>query len=219
MAVVNGYASAQELRDHFGDAGNKLTLALLERAINATSRAIDKFTGRRFWQDAVAVARVYRPQDAYEVFVDDISTSTGLIIKTDTTGDGTYDTTWAAADYQLEPLNADLGDAAFAWESVAAVDDKTFPISAGDGTLDTRGRVRRPVRRPSLQVTARFGWSAVPDDVNEACILRAAAIFKRKEAIWGVAGFGRFGEIRITRKDPDVMDLLAPFRRITTPDV
>lgn len=208
MAVVNGYASLAQLREHYADTTN-LTAALLERAINAASRAIDRYCGRRFWLDAAVTTRVYRPQDPYEVEIDDIGTSTGVIIKTDTTGDATWATTWDAADYQLEPLNSEVvaaGDTVtpYAWWRIAAIDDKTFPVVTS--------------RRTTLQITAKFGWSSVPVDVEEACILQAASLFKRKEAVFGVAGFGEFGAVRITRRDPDVVELLDPFVRVTKPD-
>ncbi|HEY9414189.1 MAG TPA: hypothetical protein VIQ30_05480 [Pseudonocardia sp.] len=199
MAVTNGYCTTAELREHFRDTGSELTTELLERAINATSRAIDRHCGRRFWQDSAVQAKVYRADDAYELDVDDISTTTGLIIATDTTGDGSYATTWAPSDYQLEPLNADTESTAHAWWRVVAIDGELFPVSA---------------RRATVRVTARFGWSAVPDMVTEACILRAAALFKRKEAVFGIAGLNGFGEVRITRRDPDVMELLHPFIKI-----
>lgn len=199
MTVTNGYCTVAQLRTHFGDDSSLLTEALLERAINATSRAIDKFCGRRFWQDSAVQAKVYRCDDGYEADVDDISTSTGLIIATDTTGDGTYATTWASTDYQLEPLNASTESTAYAWWRITAIGNYTFPIHA---------------RRTSLRVTAKFGWSAIPDAVEEACILRAASIFKRREATFGVAGFGEFGVVRIGRSDPDVMALLGDFIKI-----
>jgi hypothetical protein len=199
VAVTNGYCSVAQLREHFGDGSNLLTTALLERAINATSRAIDKFCGRRFWVDSAVQNKVYRCDDGYEAEVDDISTTTGLVIATDTTGDGTYATTWASTDYQLEPLNANTESTAHAWWRIVAVDDYTFPIHA---------------YRTTLRVTAKFGWSAVPDEVEEACILRAASIFKRREATFGVAGFGEFGVVRIGRRDPDVVDLLNNFIKI-----
>lgn len=209
MTLVNAYATVAQLRVHLGDTGAGLTEALLERALNATSRAIDKHCGRRFWVDAAVVAREYRPSDAGVVFVDDISTRTGVIVKTDTTGDGTFATTWDADDFDLEPRNADVvasgstGDAYSFWQ-ITAIDDKTFPLSS---------------RRATLQVTAKFGWSAVPVDVEEACILKAASLFKRKDAPFGVAGFDTFGAVRITRRDPDVLELLQGFVRFTRPEV
>jgi hypothetical protein len=199
MAVTAGYCTVAQLREHFGDEGNNLTAALLERAINATSRAIDTYTGRRFWQDAAVQSKVYRCDDGYEAEVDDISTTTGLIVASDTTGDGSYATTWASSDYQLETLNADTESAAHAWWRIVAVGNNLFPIHA---------------RRTTLRVTAKFGWSEIPPAVEEACILRAANLFKRKEATFGVAGFGEFGVVRIGRNDPDVVALLGDFIKI-----
>lgn len=199
MAVTAGYCTVAQLRTHFGDEGSNLTTELLERAIGATSRAIDKHCGRRFWADASVQSKVFRVDDPYEAEVDDISTTTGLVIATDTTADGSYATTWASTDYQLEPLNADTDEAAHAWWRIVAVDRYTFPVHA---------------RRTTLRVTARFGWSEIPPAVEEACILRAANLFKRKEATFGVAGFGEFGVVRIGRADPDVVALLGDFIKI-----
>lgn len=203
MAVVNGYCTVAQLREQFKDDGTVLTTALLERAINAASRAIDRHCGRKFWLDAAVVARTYRPRDASRVFVDDIGTTTGLIVKTDTTGDGAFTTTWDAADYDLEPRNAAVVGDPYSFSRIVAIDEKAFPVNG---------------RRSTLQVTAKFGWSAVPDDVTEACILKAASLFKRKEAPFGVAGFNEFGVVRI-RKDDDVMGLLSPYVRIARPEI
>lgn len=199
MAVVAGYCTVAQLREHFGDANDNLTTALLERAINATSRAIDAYTGRRFWQDGAVQSKVFRCDDPYEVEVDDISTTTGLVVATDTTGDGTYASTWSASDYQLEPLNAGADAGAYAWWRLVAVGTRQFPVHQ---------------RRATLRVTARFGWSQIPPAVEEACMLRAANLFKRKEATFGVAGFGEFGVVRIGRNDPDVVALLGDFIKI-----
>lgn len=202
MAVTNGYATVAELREHFGDSRELLPEAVLERAINAASRHIDRICGRRFWQDSTAQTRTYRPDDAYVAWVDDISTTTGLIVKTDTTGDYTWATTWTINDdYHLEPRNAAQGDtAAYAYTKIVAIDDELFPVHA---------------LRDTLQVTAKFGWSDVPDDINQACLLRAASLAKRGEAPFGVAGFNQFGPVRINREDKDLRELLAPYIRMT----
>jgi hypothetical protein len=199
MTVTNGYCSVADLRGHLGDTGTALNVTLLERAINATSRAIEKHCGgRRFWQDPTPVARRYAPDDPTIAWVDDISTTTGLIVATDSLGDGTYATTWASADYELEPTNA--AEDGWPWWRIATTGAFLFPT----------GRAR-----PGLRVTARFGWAAVPDDVTEAALIRAASLFKRREAPFGVAGMGEFGVVRISRQgDPDVVDLLHPYVRL-----
>lgn len=186
-----------------GDTGTTLTTAVAERAIEAASRAIDKFCGyplRRFWLDSSATAKVYRPDDPYEAWVHDIGAVAGLVVQTDTTGDGSYATTWDSADYQLEPLNAETVDSAYAWWRIVAVDEKTFPVSRF---------------RPTLQVTAKWGWAAVPDDVQLACLIKSSALFERRNSPQGVAGFGDMGVVRISRYgDPDVVELLSAYTRM-----
>ena len=201
MAVTNGYCTLQEVRDHLGDGSSALTTALLERAINASSRAIDQYCGRRFWLDAAVAVRTYRPDCLSSTYVDDIGTATGLVVKTGTDGT-TFPTTWASTDYILEPRNAGIvgaGSSAdtYAFWEIVAIAGRTFPVHA---------------YRPTLQVTARFGWSAIPPEVTEACILKAVALFKRKDTPYGVAGFDGFGAVRIGRNDPDVTGLLAAYR-------
>ncbi len=203
MSVVNGYTSLDEIRDQIGDAGSRADGDLISKAINAASRAIDKYCGRRFWQDAEVTTRNYPIDDPTVAWVDDISTTTGLVVKTDPTFDGSFGTTWGASDYQLEPLNVDVAAAAdtgdpYAQWRISAVGRYAFPIHA---------------RRATLRVTARFGWSAIPDDVNEAAIIKTVRLFRRKDAPFGVAGFGEFGVVRINQGDPDILDMLRPYRR------
>ncbi|MGI5232865.1 hypothetical protein [Actinoallomurus sp. CA-142502] len=199
MSVTNGYCTVADVREQLNDVVNEqLSEALLERAVNASSRAVDRFCHRRFWLDAEPVARTYRPCEPYRADVDDIGTTAGLVIKTDTGGDGTWATTWQTGDYDLEPLNADADGPAYAWWTIVSVGNQQF--------------FSLPLR-PSLQVTARWGWSIVPDDVETAALLKAVSLFKRKDSPLGVAGFAEFGAVRISRSDPDVVSLLQPYVR------
>lgn len=190
------------MREHLGDS-NALSETLLERAIEAASRAVDTYTNRRFWQDATVATRTYRPVLSNMLEVDDISTATGLLVKSDNDTDGVYETTWTlGTDFQLEPLNADANGES--WSQVSAVGSKTFPISG---------------RRATVQVTAQFGWATIPKDVESATLLKAAALLARKDSPNGVAGFDGFGgAVRISRNDPHVMELLEPFVRLYAPD-
>lgn len=202
MTVVNGYCSVDDVKEQLGDSAGRLTASLIERSINAASRAIDRYCSRRFWQDAVVTTRTYILDDNSVANVDDIATKTGLVVKTDDNLDGTWSRTWTSTQYQLEPLNQDIvatGDTAtaYAWWRVRSTGSVLFPLSK--------------YGQPSLSITARFGWSRVPEDVAEACLLKAVSLFRRKDAPFGVAGFGEFGAVRINRSDPDVIDLLAPY--------
>lgn len=206
MAIVNGYCTEVELRSQLADGGLKLDTNLVQLAINASSRAIDRHCRRKFWLETTTSTRLYKAGSASRVVVDDIGTTTGLIIETDPTMDATWSTTWTSADYQLGPLNADVvatGDvgAAYAFWSIEAINLLEFPTDR---------------RRACVRVTARFGWSSVPDEVTEACVLKAASLLKRKDAPFGVAGFGEFGAVRISPTgDPDVVMLLRDYRRMS----
>ncbi|MGH7490340.1 MAG: head-tail connector protein [bacterium] len=204
--IVNGYCTLADLRGHLGDSGSKLDADLLSRAINSASRAIDRHCSRRFWKDAQVTTRTYVVDDYYQMWIDDIATTTGVIVKTDDGLTGSWPVTWTTSEYQLSDVNAGIvasGDTGtpYAYDRIDAIGSRTFPIDWFRAT------------RPTLQITATFGWSAVPDEVNEACILKAASLFRRKDAPFGVAGFGDFGPVRVTRKDPDVLDLLNPYER------
>jgi hypothetical protein len=201
--AIDVYATVAELNVQLG-LHDAIDDEIAEACLLAVSRSVDDYCGRRFWQDSAVQTRRYRVDDPYLAWVDDISTTDGLVIATGD-GDGTFATTWASTDYELEPYNAnafqaeDRTSAAHAWWRIAAVDRYTFLVSE---------------RRRTLQVTAKFGWSAVPPAVKRAALIKAARLFKRKDAPFGALGFDTDG-IRISRwEDPDVVLLLEPLRRV-----
>lgn len=201
MGLGDSYATLAEIRSRVGitDAADTADDARLTAALTTASRGIEHETvcGRQFNDAGTASARVYTVDGADLALVDDFSTTTGLVVKTDTAGDGTYATSWASSDYQLEPLNGIVsGMTGWPYWRIRAVGSRRFVPSA----------------RATLQVTARWGWSAVPAPVKEACLIVATEIGKLKDAPFGVAGFGEYGAIRV-RQNPIAMGMLAPYRR------
>lgn len=192
------YATLAELK-----ARMAITVAtwdtMIEDALESASREIDGHCGeRKFWLDDDVSARVYYPDSAGFTAVDDIATTTGLIVKTDSAGDGTYATTWSAADYELQPLNGIVdGETGWPYWQIKAVGAYHFPCNA---------------TRAPLQVTAKWGWAAVPANVSEACRIIAEEIYKLKDAPFGVAGFGDMGVVRI-RDNPKVAGMLFRYQR------
>lgn len=76
-----------------------------------------------------------------------------------------------------------------------------------------RGGRRFPgTKRAAVQVTARWGWVAVPAPVKAACLISAAETFKLREAPFGVASFQDFGLARV-RDNPIARRKLNPYRR------
>lgn len=196
MAIVNGYCSVVELREQLDDEYQKVSDTLIERAINSVSRAIDNYCGfprRKFWKDPTPTTHIYLPTQTDVLYVDDIADGSSIVLVTD--GDP-----WTTDDYTLYPLNAELLSPAYAYTKIVTTGSLRFP-------MDRTGR-------PSVSITATHGWSEVPDEVTQACLIRSTSILKRKDAPFGVAGFGEFGtSVRIRAEDPDVADLLAPLRR------
>lgn len=197
MAITNGYCTLNEVKAVLGmGTAAHDDDTLLERNVEGASRRIDGWTDRQFYTDGSATARVYQPDNAWEVAVDDISTTSDLVVATDGAGDGSYSTTWTSSDYQLEPNN-NLAKGEAVWR-----------IRAVEGYFPTNNR------RPSVQVTAIWGWPTVPDSIREACALLAARQFKRKDSLLGVAGFGDLGAITVRTIDPDVRDLISQYVRM-----
>lgn len=201
MSISNGYTTLAELKSWIGGIGDTNDDGDLERAVEAASRAIDEYCGRVFYDAGSASARTYVADDSEELDVHDFSTTAGLVVKTDDNSDGTFETSWDAtgspADYQPEPLVRVNG---YPYTRIVAIDDKAFPVSR---------------RRALVQVTAQWGWAAVPTDVKQACLILAARLFKRKETSTGVIGFDGMGTtVRITAQDVDVRALLDPLRRL-----
>jgi hypothetical protein len=200
---VNGYATLAEVKAAARITDN-IDDSLLETAIESSSRDIDAYTERVFFNTgATAVTRIYIPENIYLLETDDIISVTS--IKTDTTGEGGFDQTWATTDYQLEPLNGIAGGIATPFTRVRAVGDYLWPvyeprdINAGQA---------------SVQIVARFGFASIPSAIKQATILSSLRAYKRYESPTGVLGFSDIGVVRVGRLDPDVERLIQPYRKI-----
>lgn len=196
MAITNGYCTLNEVKASLRiPVSDTIDDDLLELAIESASRDLDQSIERQFYP--TATARIYTPRDSIVCEMDDLVSLTS--IKTSSAADGTFDTTWSATDYQLEPLNGLAGGMVMPQDLIRAVGDYTFPISGKEATVRVEGT---------------FGFSAVPIAIKQATVLLAARIFKRNDSPGGVMGFGDIGIVRISRFDPDIERLIAPYRKI-----
>lgn len=194
MAITNGYATLAEVKAALRLTDN-IDDTLIENAVEGASRRIDGYCGRWFYQSPSTAISIY-PVDSYNIRVEDIAT-TSVTVKTDNNGDGIFETTLVqGTDYQLEPLNAVLKKIPF--NRIVAIGDRTFPMIVSPD-------------RPLVQVTAVWGYPYLPDDVREACVLLSIRGFARLNAALGVVGFADMA-FQVRAVDPDVRDLLAPYR-------
>ena len=172
MALTHPYLTLQELQDL---ARDQLTAYDTEyqRAIAAASRQIDDYCGRHFWKEETPSERLFRPDEVDLLWTGDFATTDDLVVKTDEDGDGVFETTWSATDWQAEPFERMNGRP---YERIAAVGGRDFPV---DCTTTSRGRRRS--RRARVQVTAQWGWPEVPWEVKQACAILAMDHFRSKD--------------------------------------
>lgn len=204
MAITNGYCSLADVKAAARITDN-IDDTLLELSIESASREIDSYTERVFYSTGgTPVARVYIPQDIYLVETDDIISVT--TVKSDSAGDGTFDITWTATDFQLEPLNGRAGGIDTPATRIRAIGDYLWPVYEPRNVNSNQA---------SVQVTGVFGFATVPTAVRQATILSALRQYKRYESPTGVLGFSDIGAVRVgTKLDPDVERMIQPYRKV-----
>lgn len=205
MAITNGYCLLAEVKSaaRISDSTDD---SLLENCIEAASRRIDGYVGRFFYQNTATIklyltdTSIITPTsyNSYVLQTDDLVSITSL--KTDDAGDSTFSNTWSAPDYRLEPLNSIALSRPFR-KVIATNTGKSFPVL-----------VAPPM--PGVQIEGVWGWPAIPDDIREACILMSLRLFSRYNAPLGVLGFGEIGTVSVRAVDPDIRDILNPYRLI-----
>ena len=203
MAITNGYATLTQIKNYMSISDNTDN-DLLEDLIESASRSIDRMANRRFYLDATASARLYRAYSDIFVYVDDIGTTSSLVVQTDSNGNGTYAKTLTLnQDYILDPLTASSLNRPFTQLTMVS-NTETWPIFPG---LTQNGL------RPGVQVTARWGWPSVPDDINMACLILTADLYKRKDAPGGILGLGDLGVVRMSPIGRDVTAMVRAYKK------
>ena len=195
MAITNGYATLIQLKSAIGIADG-VDDPMLEMAIESASRQIDSYTERYFYNAGTAV-KLFSPLDNYVCPTEDFITLT----KVETSEDGeSWDTEWAATDWQAEPLNGRSGGLVTSYTQIRAIDSYLFPYRNGEATA---------------RLTGTWGWSAVPIAITQATIILASRIFKRLDSPLGIIS-NELGSMRVGfRLDPDVQHLIDPYRKIS----
>lgn len=191
--MANEYAELAILKEMLAvETDDTSRDSLLSKALTAASRSIDRACGRRFYLDATASARTYNPEGKVvygplgaRLLIDDAGVAPTLV----EVGSGTSFTSFT--DYETGPDNAIVRG--------RAVTSLLSPSSSwGHGTA----RVR---------VTAQWGWPAVPEEIEQATLIQASRLYKRKDSPEGVMGSSEWGVVRLSRRDPDVWALIEHF--------
>lgn len=196
MTWAPDYCTAAQYKAYarIGDTVDDTEIAT---SITASSRAIDRACARQFGKVAAPEARSYvarfdrhRPRPAWCVDIDDIATTTGLVV----TIGGV-----AVTDYSLEPLNAVAKGKV--WTLLVFGPNAEAVPDASQGL--------------KVDATGSWGWSSTPTTVIAATKLQTARFMARRDSPYGVAGSPADGsELRLLAAiDPDVRVMLSEYVR------
>lgn len=197
MALGDNYITSALLKSYMGIEINTYDVQIAD-AISSASREIEDYCHRQFNDAGSVSARIFRPTGPCGVIVDDFSTITGLIIQSDDDGDGVFENTWAATDYELSPIDGIRnGQTGWPFWRIRATGAKRFTNS----------------RRSNVKVTARWGWAAVPTPVIQSTYILASDTFQLKDSRLGVAGSDQFGQIVRVRDNQTAASKLRYYTR------
>ena len=178
--IGDAYADSFELETRLGRSDDGTFGALLD----AASRAVEAFTGRQFNRDTAeeptATARRFRAVDWERLPVDDFYTTTDLVIEV-------LDVELTADQYDLRPWDGvKNGVTGWPYEDVFRV-----------------GGYWPNYRRARVEVTALWGWAAVPEGIKQAT-LDVASVMS-----YGMSG-GASGPVRAEAIDGYSVSYVSP---------
>jgi hypothetical protein len=161
----------------------------LSDAISSATEEIIRHCHRDFNDSETLSTRTYEsflnPDRGPVLITDDFSTADGLVVSS---GGITYD----ASTLTLKPRNGVMqGMTGWPYWRI----EGAFPLST------------------EVSVTARWGWSTVPNPVRQACFIMAADSFQLKDQRLGIAGSDQFGTIVTLRDNGLAVKKLKNYRR------
>ncbi len=165
----------------------------IDAAINAAEAEVDNYTGRSFAVPGSTSTKVYRPMNDRVVLVDDIAQTTSLVLKVDTSDDGTYDTTLTVtSEFVVDGNQAP-------YRVIRRVDGSSFPRYTSD--------------RATIEVEAYYGYGmSIPAAIVQASTVLGARLYQRRSSPLGFQAGLEGDAVRISRIDPDVRALLSGYR-------
>jgi hypothetical protein len=196
-APIGGpYATLAMLKAQIGipDSNTARDTDLTRRLISA-SQDINSWTHRQFGRQEDVSTRLFYV-GATGVDTDDFWSTDGLEVAPYSAG--VLGTSWDVSTLSLEPLNGIVNQVPGWPYHRIGMSGTAHPLWASSAW-----------RGYTVQVTAKWGWETVPENVVTSCLLLAVMDEKAKDAPFGVAGFGDFA-VRI-RANPMVEQKLKDY--------
>lgn len=196
VAIGGPYATLAELHAWLGIPDSKTDKdGEFTRRLSSSSMDINRWCHRQFGRSETATARTFTVGRC-GVDTHDFWTATDLAIVPYL--GTTAGTPWDVSMVDLEPLNG-IVDQVPGWPY--------HRISGGAGGHPLMANLWYSASK--VQVTAKWGWENVPDNVNTACLILASADNKAKDTPFGVSAFGDYA-VRI-RSNPIAQEKLDPY--------
>lgn len=200
------YADLAELKRHLQLGASSADDTDLQRNLDTASRQIDQLCSRTFdVAGDTPTARWFTPyydrrSGRWRVPVDDVQDTTGLTVDSWNDTDEGW-TTAVAGPFAYYPINASSKGMPFTELVLAESVSLPSPDWRGWTSDDSKDY---------LQITALWGWTAVPEPVVTACLLQAARLFKRRDALFGITSApGGADSVRLQdRMDADAVAAL-----------
>lgn len=200
--ITNGYCTLAEFRSAVvmnSPAAYTTDDQFYCDIITAISRAIDGECGRYFYKSTDSEVKYVTAWQEDRVFIGDYVSITTLY--TDTMdGQRTYPYTWATTDFDQWPYDAAVTseDEPYRYIDVAPQGRYKFPKNLAKG----------------VKVDGVFGWPAVPQAIQRACILWSFRMFKRYSTPLGQSTASQFGpmQMKVPGPDPDVKQMIDNYR-------
>ena len=166
----------------------------IQAAFTAAEAGVNAYCQRTFTVPTAATTRTFVTHDAYTLDVPDIANTTDLVVSNN-------GSTVAAGSRQLEIAPGVPGP--------VGVDGRTWPyirirLLSGTWAVDSSGEAL-------VSITARWGWAAIPSEVELATKLLARDYLLARDTGFGIVQVGDFS--RRVAANGVVTDLLSPLRR------
>lgn len=202
VAPGESYADLESFKVYMGQDARATNDDSLQDALDTATRDVNRITNRTFWTSPTATPRTFAPESYLRCKVNDFYSTDDLLIETDPSGSGQFSNQWADSDSELSPFDGVVdGEEGWPFWKIKAVGGFWFPTCLAPQS-----------RSGVVRVTAKWGWSDVPDPVKRATLIIAAEAWMLKDAPLGVTGFANFGIIRV-RQNPAAMSKLSKYVR------
>lgn len=160
---MTAYADLDNIKATLKLTGSDFANDDLESAIASASSGLDFELGRRFDLGDPDTPRLFTPQDAITLPINDLADLTSVLVDQD--GDGVFEQTWVRdTDFVLLPLNAEADGEPWTHLEVRPSGRYSLPVGG----------------RGAVKITGQWGWLNTPDRIVEATGLIATQLLQRK---------------------------------------